>query len=1254
MKNLFLIFLTIFFNVMFLVADHAIDLDYANTNADLLMKSDFGMSVNYRISEIKSFDVNTERGNFSQIRIEGYSYSTEIGLPKLPVLRKIIAVPLNAEVSIKMLNSEISEFSLSDFGIDDQIIPAQASVSKSAKPEDIEFILNEDVYSVNRFDEKEIVSAEELGIMRGLRLFTLTLAPVKYNPATNTIKVYNNIDVQVDFVGGDIFSTNELREKTFSPYFEKVYSSSVFNYSEPNLRDDLTNYPIKYLIVSDRMFEAQLQPFIEWKTEKGFEVVIGYTDDIGTSTNAIKSYLQDIYNTSDPAPSFVLFVGDVSEIPAWSGNTGSHVTDLDHCEYTGDYMPEIYYGRFSARNTSELQPQIDKTLEYEKYEMPDPSFLGEVVMIAGMDTYHGSTWGNGQINYGTTYYFNEAHGIYSHTYLYPESGSNSQNIINNVSDGVAYINYTAHGGATEWCDPQFTLNDLYGLQNESKYPLAVGNCCLTNKFEVGECFGEAWLRAENKGAIGYIGGTNSTYWDEDYWWGVGAGSVVAHPTYETTGPGAYDGMFHDHGEAFSQWYTTSYSTIMAGNLAVVEGGGNQNLYWEIYALMGDPSLSAYFGVPEVNTASYPETIFLGFDEIQITAEPYSYVGLSMNGELYGNGLIDDTGSMTLEFEPFIEPGMAKLVITRQNRQPIIADVEVIPNEGAYVVINDYTIDADGDEIIEYGEYVSLSVDLENVGIDDAIDLTMTISCDDEYITIDDDIQNIGDLIAGTIESFPNSFSFSVANDIPDNHQFTLNYTISEGDRDLWEGTIILTAFAPVINFGSFTVIDGENGRLDPGETADLVVTLNNIGGASATGITAALSTAGVYITVNSGTDELDELEAYSDGNVTFNVTATGDTPVGQVINFNLNITADLEYSNSEFFFVTVGLCLEDFESGDFLSYPWEFDGQQDWQIVGNAYEGNFCAQSGDIGDSQFTSLIVELEVVAAGEISFWKKVSCENHASHIWDYLAFIIDGNEQERWSGEVSWSEESYPVSAGTHTFEWQYAKDGSVSEGEDCAWLDFIVFPSAGAGDPVLHINVDSIEMELDPDDSDTFPLELTNIGGGVINYTIDIDSNNSWLSLPVEVGDLLGGETDDIDVTFDSSNLNAGEYTCNIVIIDDIRNETFILVTLTVNPTSAEDELLPAITQLNGNFPNPFNPITNIKYSLNKREKVSLEIYNLKGQKVRSLVNEEQDAGFYNPTWNGKDDNGKPVSSGIFFYKFKAGSKFTSTKKMILMK
>ncbi len=85
----------------------------------------------------------------------------------------------------------------------------------------------------------------------------------------------------------------------------------------------------------------------------------------------------------------------------------------------------------------------------------------------------------------------------------------------------------------------------------------------------------------------------------------------------------------------------------------------------------------------------------------------------------------------------------------------------------------------------------------------------------------------------------------------------------------------------------------------------------------------------------------------------------------------------------------------------------------------------------------------------------------------------------------------------------------------------------------------------------------------------------------------------------------------------------------------------------------NYPNPFNPTTTIQYNVPKAGKVTVEIFNIAGQKVKTLVNEKQNAGINSVQWNGTDDNGKVVTSGVYLYKIKNG-KYTSTKKMILMK
>ena len=100
-----------------------------------------------------------------------------------------------------------------------------------------------------------------------------------------------------------------------------------------------------------------MDEFIEWKTQKGFHVEVAYTNDIGSNTQSLKAFVQNLYDNPIPGvspPSFVLMIGDAAQLPTFTGNTGSHPTDLYYCEFTNDYLPEIYYGRFSAENPSQL------------------------------------------------------------------------------------------------------------------------------------------------------------------------------------------------------------------------------------------------------------------------------------------------------------------------------------------------------------------------------------------------------------------------------------------------------------------------------------------------------------------------------------------------------------------------------------------------------------------------------------------------------------------------------------------------------------------------------------------------------------------------------------------------------------------------------------------------------------------------------------------------------------------------------------
>lgn len=104
---------------------------------------------------------------------------------------------------------------------------------------------------------------------------------------------------------------------------------------------------------------------------------------------------------------------------------------------------------------------------------------------------------------------------------------------------------------------------------------------------------------------------------------------------------------------------------------------------------------------------------------------------------------------------------------------------------------------------------------------------------------------------------------------------------------------------------------------------------------------------------------------------------------------------------------------------------------------------------------------------------------------------------------------------------------------------------------------------------------------------------------------------------------------------------------------VREIHGSEESRPSEFSLSQNYPNPFNPATNIEFSLIKATHVKLEIFNIVGQKVRTLVDEEMKAGTYLADWDGKDEKGKAVSSGIYFYRMEAGD-FSDMKKMLLVK
>lgn len=1026
------------------------------TRLELLQNSVSGFVFQTSFQNLDAALVSNTHGNFVQITARGFGKSYQIGNPDLPVRGNLIEVPIGAGVEINIVSYDVEIIKLNELGLSQKLMPAQPSLSKSDDPENAGFVVNSDVYSNNGFYQNQMAWYEESGIMRGVRVGNVFVSPFRYNPVENILEVYNNMVVEVKFTNADQKATSDAKARYYSPFYSQMYKGMLNYQGETKAINQ--HFPVKYVIVSHRMFETTLQPFIAWKQKKGFQVIVKYTDEIGTTTAAIKTYLQGLYTSAtetNPAPSFVLLVGDVAQVPVYNGVSDSHVTDLYYFCYDGasDRVPDVTYGRFSASTVAHLQSQIDKTLEYEMYTMPDASYLDEVVMVSGVDAGHAPTYGNGQINYGTTYYFNTAHDITSHTYLYPASGSSASQIIANISAGVGYGNYTAHCSPSGWADPSFETSNIPGLQNAHKYGLLVGNCCQSVQFDDNECFGEAILRAVNKGAIGYIGGSNSTYWDEDYWWGVGFGPVSANPTYAQTTLGAYDRTFHEFGEAEADWSVTQGQMLIGGNLAVEQSTSSRKLYyWEIYHLMGDPSLMPYMSQAETMEVEYMSQLIIGLNSLTVVAEPGALVALSLNGNLLASAITNESGEAILEFESFTEPCTADVVVTKSNRQPYIGTIGVIPGNAPYVLYNHVNInDAQGNnnQMADFGETVLLDLSLTNVGNVATDNMTVKIRTSDPYVAIIDSTESWGTLNGHDTLEIAGAFSVQVNEMIPDQHKVVFEVVAMDVLQEEWISKFNIILNAPVINLSHFTVNDQQGGngnnRLDIGEPARISIDAGNIGHAVLNNAVCELSSSLSQIHILNPVCTLNPLTLEGSQAASFVLIVDPATQTGTVVDLVFTINAG-EYTTSLTIVKKLGELLEDWESGNFAGFNWNTNYTNTWNIVNQgAYQGNYAAKSAPIGHSQDARFAINLDVLANDTVSFYKKVSCEESSgSTFYDYLDFSIDGVSKAKWAGESDWEKVWFIVEEGAHQLAWKYKKDESFTQGGDYAMVDLIQLP------------------------------------------------------------------------------------------------------------------------------------------------------------------------------------------------------------------
>ena len=1040
------------------------------------------------IYSINEFTIGTRAvGNDSMQTVElpGYFLPNDAGAPDLPGGGRYIAIPQGSEAILHVKAVRTVSYSPVD------LAPApQIPLESDDRP--LVYQKNDRIYSRNAFYPDHPVQLSQPTQLRGVDAVILGITPFRYNPVTKELIVLRDIEVEITFRGGNgHFGDDRLRSLWFDPILKDALLNGDalpdIDYGKRTAgwtRDD-TGY--EYLIVSPDgdEFQQWADSIRVFRTLQGIRSGVVTLSDIGGNTaTLLENYFDNAYQTWTIPPVAVLLLGDYGTnmnnsifSPLYDNYC---VSDNIYADVNGDNLPDMVFARITANNASQLQTMVTKFLNYERHPPTNPDFYDHPITALGWQTdrwfqicsetiggYFKHVQGKdpvriNEINDGDpnvdpwstapntgqilTLFGPPGLGYIpaSPTELGGWTGGNATMINNAINAGAFLLQHRDHGMETGWEEPSYHNQDIDGLINtDLTFVFSVN--CLTGKFDwYGECFAEKFHRytynGQNSGALGLIGATETSYSfvNDTYVWGMYDNMWPDFmPLYGTTpaSRGELPAFGNVAGKYFLQQSAWPYNTE------------DKEVTYHLFHHHGDAFLTLYSEVPQTLTVVHDPVLYSGNPFFVVNAPEGAFISLTVNGEIIGTG--EGTGeTVAIPIQPQMPSNIMLVTVTKQNCYRYVQSVNIIPPEGPYIIFDSYVIDdetGNNNGLMDYGESVMLTVTAKNVGLEEAQNVMVTIVSNDPYITIADGEENFGDITAGGQATAENAFTIAAASDIPDGHQVTFEMTATDSQDSTWVSYFTITGLAPFLQIGTMVVSDSVgncNGRLDPGETAGIGITVSNSGHSDACDVQSLLTTTSPYLMVTGATYDLDTLTAGEDKEAMFDVAVNEGTPPGTAVDLTCEVLTD-QMTVFKTFVAKVGLILEDWESGTFDNFLWTFGGNSPWTITTeNPFEGMYCAKSGDIVNLQSSQLNLDYTVMDDDSLSFYRKVSSETS----YDFLEFYIDSVLVDEWSGEKDWLRVTYPVTAGQHTFRWSYAKDISMTGGQDAAWVDYISFPQA----------------------------------------------------------------------------------------------------------------------------------------------------------------------------------------------------------------
>jgi len=794
---------------------------------------------------LDGFELSTEEKNgttFTRINYQDEGEFLDTGKPDLPRFTRMIIIPNQGKVNIT--TTQKTSFVLENI----TPFPKQPLQSES-NPTRAAFTIDEEYYNSSQLFPTQIAQLNEPAIMRDYRIVAVTVNPFQYNPATNSLEVISELELTVT-----TDSRPGVNEKLTIPNptraFDKLYKSSLLNYSSRNTRDEFA--PSNYLFIhkNNASISPLIQDLAQWKHEKGFLVTVANTSETGTGSSSIKSYIQNAYNSWENPPEYICIVGDAYGTygipPGYMGSgEGDHYyTTLDG----NDILADAIIGRLSCSSTFELQTIISKIYYYEKdvftevdhwydeaFVLGDPTASGTSVIDTKRSTKEVMNNFAPNINVSENYEGNWVNSIVSH-----------------FNSGISAFNYRGFGGMSG-----FGHSDIEAMNNGRMLPFAVLITCNTGSFASETSLTEQFLKvgspANYSGAIGAIG----------------TATGETHTCFNNcVDLGIFKGMYQDR-------ITTMGGALLSGKLHLYNnypqnpsGQVDNFSYWN--NLMGDPGLEIFTAKPIELIVNHLNEIPVGTRNFSVSVtddsnNPIEDVQITL---LQGDDLIfatkhsDASGNVSFEIDAQ-EVGEFTVTATKHNHITYQTTSQ-ISNTPSYLDYTSISIDDDnlgnssGNEngVGNSGENIELTLDLKNYGSSTITNINTVLSTDNPVVVISSQSSNYDDLPLDGQSSNLDPFVINISENIWNSASVEFNLEVSG------TGFNQNILFNLVFEGPGFAIeeITTSTTPIAPGAETELIFSISNLGSTRADNITAELTTESSILEIIDGTGSFGDIE----------------------------------------------------------------------------------------------------------------------------------------------------------------------------------------------------------------------------------------------------------------------------------------------------------------------------------------------------------------------------------------------------------